>query len=90
MATVAELEKRIAALETQVSNLLAVLSDGGAPIDKSDPRWWLATAGRFKDDPVFDEIVRLGREWRESQRPGRKKKKVSGRPNVKKPSHANR
>jgi hypothetical protein len=33
-------------------------------------------AGRFANDPIFDEMVRLGREYRESLRPGRGKKKA--------------
>jgi hypothetical protein len=31
--------------------------------------WWERIAGRFENDPAFDEIVRLGREYRESLRP---------------------
>jgi hypothetical protein len=34
-----------------------------------DQPWWERIAGRFENDPTFDEIVRLGREYRESQRP---------------------
>ena len=38
--------------------------------------WWREDAGRFANDPEFEEIVRLGREYRESLRPkprGRKR-----------------
>jgi hypothetical protein len=28
------------------------------------PRWWRDHAGRFENDPLFDEIVRLGRQER--------------------------
>jgi len=28
---------------------------------------WRATVGMFKDDPVFKEIVELGRQWREEE-----------------------
>jgi hypothetical protein len=31
------------------------------------PRWWADHAGRFKDDPAFEEIVRLGRQYRAKQ-----------------------
>jgi hypothetical protein len=34
-----------------------------------DLPWWERVAGRFENDPTFDEIVRLGREYRESLRP---------------------
>jgi hypothetical protein len=68
--TLNELERRVRALETEVRELKA-----GTPVpNKADPKWVLAHAGRFKDDPGFEEIVRLGREYRESLRPGRKKK----------------
>lgn len=29
--------------------------------------WWQRIRGTFKDDPAYDEAMRLGREWRESQ-----------------------
>jgi hypothetical protein len=64
-----ELELRLAALEAEVRDLKA----GPQHPDKADPKWVLAHAGRFENDPGFDEIVRLGREYRESTRPGRKK-----------------
>lgn len=34
--------------------------------------WWDADAGRFANDPVFDEMIRLGRKAREAERPKRK------------------
>jgi hypothetical protein len=68
--TLAQLERRVRALETEVLELKAA----AVIPNKADPKWVLAHAGRFKDDPGFDEIVRLGREYREALRPGRKKK----------------
>jgi hypothetical protein len=62
-----ELELRLTALEKAVAELQ---SQNGA---KKNP--WLKIIGHFKDDPVYDEIVRLGREYRESQHPDRKKVK---------------
>lgn len=35
---------------------------------KTMNEWLERVSGRFKDDPDFEEIVRLGREWRQSQR----------------------
>lgn len=32
--------------------------------------WWEQVGGTFQNDPVFEEVVRLGREYRESLRPG--------------------
>ncbi len=68
--TLAQLEQRVAVLEAELERLKA----GSPQPNKADPKWVLAHAGRFKDDPGFDEIARLGREYRESLRPGRKKK----------------
>jgi hypothetical protein len=66
----AEIEARLLALEAEVQRLK---SQGGQ--NKADPKWILAHAGRFADDPGFDEVVRLGREYRESLGPKPKKKK---------------
>jgi len=55
------LEKRVEELERKVAEL------SGKPslaVRKKDP--W-RTYGAFKDDPDFEEAVRLGREYREQQ-----------------------
>ena len=75
--TISQLSKRVAELEAQVKRLQEQLR----PVDKSSPAHWLATAGMFKDDPIWDEINRLGREYRESLRPGYKKAKKDGMKN---------
>ena len=69
--TLAELAKRVMALEKAVEELQAKITSTPA---KQRP-WWHEDAGRFANDPVFDEIVRLGREYRESLHPDRRKKK---------------
>lgn len=69
--TLDELEKRVAALEKAVTQLQAQV--GKEPTGAGP--WWITEAGRFANDPVFDEIVRLGREYRESLHPDRRKKK---------------
>ncbi len=56
------LEKRVAQLEREVS-LLKSHATGPA-----DQPWWERIAGRFENDQAFDEIVRLGREYRDSLR----------------------
>ena len=66
--SVAEIEQRIATLERKVEQL----------VERHEPRprrWWVDDAGRFKDDPVFDEIVRLGRQYRDSLRPKKRRKR---------------
>ncbi len=69
--TLAELEKRITALENTVAQLQAQVAQQSKPAGP----WWVTEAGLFANDPVFDEVVRLGREYRESLHPDRKKPK---------------
>ena len=71
--TIAQLEKRLAALEKAVTDLQNGRTSKLPEPGQQKP-WWHTEAGRFANDPVFDEIVRLGREYRESLRPGYKKK----------------
>jgi len=61
-----QLEERIAVLEHEVASLKHRLEQA-AP--QPQP-WWERISGTFADDPIFDEAMRLGREYRESQRPG--------------------
>lgn len=56
------LEKRVAQLEREVSLLKSHATE---PVDQP---WWERIAGRFENDQAFDEIVRLGREYRDSLR----------------------
>jgi hypothetical protein len=69
--TLAQLEKRLAALEQAVEQIQSHLQ----PTPQNQRHWWRDDAGRFADDPVFDEIVRLGRDYRESLHPDRRRKK---------------
>jgi len=66
-----ELEKRIEVLEHEVQELKQQLKKGD---DKQEP-WYIKNAGMFKDDPVFDEIVERGRQYRESLRPKSRNRK---------------
>jgi hypothetical protein len=51
-----ELDKKLKALASEMRSLRKANS--------ISTRWWHDAAGRFENDPVFDEIVRLGRETR--------------------------
>lgn len=55
-----DLEKRVAALEAEIRELKAKLAD-----QKPETKSWLDLAGKYQNDPFFDEAMRLGREWRE-------------------------
>jgi len=64
-----EFARRLTALEKAVDELRAQLARNASP----KRRWWVEGAGRFANDPVFDEIVKLGRKYRESLRPKSRK-----------------
>lgn len=57
------LEERIARLEREVD-----LLKSRTPNEKKKD-WIAQITGSFADDPDFDEIVRLGREIRQADRP---------------------
>jgi hypothetical protein len=59
--TVQDLVRRIVKLEQTVAELAQVPPRTGA--------WYLSRAGQFKNDPVYDEIVRRGRAYRRSLAP---------------------
>jgi hypothetical protein len=63
--TNAELEKRIAVLEAEVASLKSKAEKNG---NKNDLPWWKQRLGVFADDPAHEEAMRLGREYRESQK----------------------
>jgi len=55
------LEKRVAELETKVAELSA------QPIRSNRKKDWRRTIGIFRNDPDFEQAVRLGLEYREQQ-----------------------
>ena len=63
--SIADLRRRVEELEARVA-AMGQLVTSGAPTVK---RGWRAQVGAFGDDPVYAEIVRLGREWRDGQVP---------------------
>ena len=65
MATLS-LEERVKELESRLKQVERQQAGAPAPDDRP---WWEQIRGRFKDDPDYDEAMRLGREWRESFRP---------------------
>ncbi len=55
------IEERLKVVEQELAELKKTVAQGD-----SGPSWIEQMAGTFKDDPEFDEIVRLGREFRQS------------------------
>lgn len=66
--TAATVEERLTTLETRL-DLLQRLLDDRAPRQTAtkQKRGWQAIVGTFADDALYEEAMRLGREWRESQ-----------------------
>ncbi len=60
-----EIEKRIAVLEAEVASLKSKVEKKD---DKNLVPWWKQRIGIFADNPAYDEAMRLGREYRESQK----------------------
>ncbi len=62
-------EERLTTLETRLDSLQRLLDDR-APQQTTtkEKRGWQAIVGTFASDPLYEEAMRLGREWRESQR----------------------
>ncbi len=52
------LEQRVTALETELLEIKQKLTQTHS--------WWLKIAGSFEEDQTFDEVVKLGQEWRKS------------------------
>jgi hypothetical protein len=70
MATV-RIEDRVAALEAEVAHLKARIESG----KPASGDWLDAVWGLFANDPVYEEAMRLGREYRESLRPKARKRR---------------
>jgi len=66
------LEERVAALEAQVAHLRDQILDQG--VQKTG---WEAMVGAFLNDPYFEKAMKYGRQYRESLRPKKKKKRQS-------------
>ena len=65
-----KLESRVAALEAEVGRLKEQL--GKPPGSQGD--WLDEIYGVFANDPIYEEAMRLGREYRESLRPNAARK----------------
>jgi cell division protein FtsB len=61
------LEDRVTELERQVSDLKDEVRKTKRAPKQLDKNAWRSTIGSFKDDPIYDDVVRLGRAWRKRQ-----------------------
>jgi hypothetical protein len=58
-----QIELRLAALEQELTQVKAGMLD--ASPTKKQP-WWVAMSGSGADNPLFEDAVRYGQEWRDS------------------------
>ena len=63
-SSTSQLEQRVAALEAEVTKLKSQIE----AMQTTQP-WWEQIAGTFQDDPMYEEAMRLGRQFRQSLRP---------------------
>jgi hypothetical protein len=59
------LELRITTLEAEVAQLKAQAASAGKPALP----WWEKIAGAFADSPAHEMAMKLGRKYRNAQRP---------------------
>lgn len=64
MVTTSTLEERLEHVEQEMAQLRSQVQTL-----QPQKNWIVAMTGVFNDDPEFDEIIRLGRELRDADRP---------------------
>jgi len=68
MSAIEKLEQRLAVVEAELKKIKA----NNGTLEKP---WWENWFGAFENDPIFEEAMKLGREWRNGDKPKSKKKK---------------
>ena len=58
-----QVHNKIPAIVTEKIEFTAELANQDAL-----PPWWEQISGVFQNEPLFDEAMQLGREWRQSER----------------------
>jgi hypothetical protein len=69
---VSEIEQRVAALEAEVTRLKEKLEAVTTPANP----WWQDIYGTFAGDPLHEEAMQAGRDYRESLRPKARKQRT--------------
>jgi hypothetical protein len=67
----AQIEQRLKVIETELAELKAELKSKNKTSSK---KGWRAIVGSFAGDPLHAEAMRIGRKYREAQRPKRGKR----------------
>ena len=67
------MEMRMAEVEQELHRIKQLVAES-APTDEKTP-WWKKLVGTQENDPVFAEIVELGRQIRKGKPPAKRKKK---------------
>lgn len=60
-------KERLLTLETRLDSLQHQFDARLIQTPPKPRRGWKAVIGTFADDPLYDEAMRRGREWRENQ-----------------------
>jgi len=60
------IEERLTAVEAELQQLKQEKEQNK---EAEEPRGWQRIVGRFADNPLFEDAVRQGRKWRESEDP---------------------
>ena len=58
-----------ASLEERLKVVEAAIAELKQQNDRPEPNWLDQITGLFKDDPIFDEVLAYGREFRYADRP---------------------
>jgi hypothetical protein len=68
MSAIEKLKERMSAMETELAELRN-------EINKTHEPWWKAWMGAFQEDPLFEQAMKYGQQWRRGQKPKPAKKK---------------
>ena len=59
--------QRLQTVEARLDELQRLIEERFPTNTANEKRGWRATVGTFANHPFYDEAMRLGREWRDSQ-----------------------
>ncbi len=62
-STATKLDRRVTALERELRKIRSELK---VARQASPEPWWKRLAGKFKNDPLFDETIKAGKAYRRS------------------------